>query len=379
MTTYDDRSDHELSPAAQLGLQLARADLGYVAAALAGRVVGRALTFLPHAVLVAFEAHAFCSRQLGIEMPELAWNQALATAARNSGKFFDDNRRDLTQLVSDVNTLAEATRKAFTSGVRRRLARSLGCYNPDLSVLFVTAKPVSTNVTFAFHAGAKIPGPHSGEQAGRTAHDLARGVGQMVTILGGDTTHRPPASDLDAEWSWRDGESQACYGEAFGGELPASHVPLMLMLQGAVATAALLARTDCCSECQVAAFKHRLVVAHHAARSLWKLKNAGPLGRAAAERVDAMLAEPPMAEVARMRALRNGLVHLGLSDVPESAFASPNPLGSVVAHYETGRTQEYVDHVTNEAIAKLHAQLTEWLLTAPPGGTGVTAVLRPPA
>lgn len=133
-----------LNPPTQLGLLLARADLGYVRAALEGGPVGRGLAFLPHAILVAFEAHAFCSRRLGLTMPMLAWNYELAAASRNSGKLVDDNRPDLTSLASEDQHVAAATRLAFTGGWRRRLARSLGIRNRDLSVLSVQGIPVST-------------------------------------------------------------------------------------------------------------------------------------------------------------------------------------------------------------------------------------------
>jgi hypothetical protein len=153
-----EKREGTLDPPAELGL-LARADLGYVRAALEGGHVERVLAFLQQAVFVAFEAHAFCSRQLGLALPQLAWNSELAAASRSSGKLFDDNRRDLTLLTRDVGQLAEATRLAFTGGWRRRVARSLGIWNPDLSVLSVQEIPVSTNVTMAFHAAAQVPGP----------------------------------------------------------------------------------------------------------------------------------------------------------------------------------------------------------------------------
>lgn len=373
-------ADSAIPPPAQLGLLLARADLGYIRSALDGGVVERGLAFLQHAVLVAFEAYGFCSRQLGLDLPALAWDQTLATASRNTGKFFDDNRRDLLQLASEVNALADRTHEAFTGGLRGRLTRALGVFSPDLGVMFVTSIPVSTTVTMAYHAGALVPGPDNLQQAGRTVHDLAQGVGQVVAMLGAhEATHRPPASELDAEWSWRDAESPAFYSEAFAGEILAEYVPLMVMLQGAVATAALVARTDCCGECGVAAFKHRLVVAHHVARSLVKLQSAGLLGSAAAMRVDALLSEASVVEVLGMRALRNGLVHLGLSDVPESAFASPDPFGSVVAYYAAGHSYAEVQQVVDRAVARLHAQLTDWLLTPSQGRAGIIGITRAPA
>lgn len=379
MTVFDaDAAAPRPLTAAQLGLLLAQGDLGYICAALAGGVTERALAFLQYSVFVAFEAYAFCTQQLGIDIPPLAWDENLAAASRNSAKFFDEKRRDLAQLTAEVNALADATREAFTGGVGW-MRRALGIDNPDLGVLFVASTPVQTTVTMAHYAGGQVPGPANLAQAGGVAHDLAQGVGEMVGLLDAHlVAHRPPASDLDAEYAWRDGASPACYAEAFAGDLPATQVPLMLMLHGAVATAALLARTDCCGDCRFAAFKHRLVVAHHVARSLERLRETRALCPAAGTRVNAMLAEAPVVEVVGMRALRNGLVHFGLSDVPASAFASPDPRGSLVAHYAAGRGYAEVRHIADDAVTRLRAHLTDWLLTAPPGGTGITGRLRAP-
>lgn len=110
-----------------------------------------------------------------------------------------------------------------------------------------------------------------------------------------------------------------------------------------------------------------------------KFKNAGLLTSAAATRVDTLLSEASVIEVLRMRALRNGLVHLGLSDVPDSAFGSRDPFGSVVAHYAAGHSYEEVAQVVDRAVARLHVQLTDWLLTPAHGKGGILGLLRAPA
>lgn len=369
-----------LEPPAMLGLALARADLGYVLAALEDNHVERALAFVQYAVLVAFEAHAFGSRQLKLDMPELGWDPALAAAARNGAKFFDDNRRDLGQLAADVAQFDLATRQAFTGGSIRRLARALGIRNPDLAVLMVRSVPVATNITLAFNVGAQVPGPGTIREAGRVMHDLAFGVGQMVgTLRAAGPPHRPPGGELDRDWSWGDGVSSACYAEAFAGDIPRTYVPLMLMLQGAAATAALAARSGCCGSCQAAAFKHRLVVTHHLARSLKMLTNAHVLEAPALARVNAMLTTPAVVDVLGLRALRNGLVHLGMSDVPAAAFDSPDPLPAVVRYYSSGRTYAVIDETVRKALAHINDELTGWLLTPTPHGVGLHGLLRPPS
>jgi hypothetical protein len=202
----------------------------------------------------------------------------------------------------------------------------------------------------------------------------------MIALVGAaDAPHRPPAADLDTAWTWGDGVSLDCYAEAFAGDLPLTYVPLMLMLQGAAATAVLAARSDCCGDCQVAAFKHRLVVTHHLARSLEKLANSAVLGQAPTTRVNTLLTDPAVADVLGLRALRNGLVHLGLSDVPQTAFESSAPFDAVVEHYARGRSFFDVDDTVGRALHVLAEELTEWLLTPKADGVGFAALLRPPA
>lgn len=211
-------------------------------------------------------------------------------------------------------------------------------------------------------------------------HDLAYGVGQMIAALGAaDDPHSPPAADLDEAWSWADGDSDKCYAQAFAGEVGPQTVPLLLLMQGAAATATLLASTDCCGECRLAAFKHRLIVAHHIARSLAILRNSEWAGPAAGARVDALLEDPDVRRVLGLRALRNGLVHLGLSDVPTIAFAASDPARAVIEHYASGRPLETVDAFVRRALDRFHGGLTGWLLGSPRDGVGLVGLLRPPA
>ncbi|MEV4845085.1 hypothetical protein AB0K20_17955 [Micromonospora matsumotoense] len=369
----------EAEASAQLGLLIARADLGYVRAAIEGDVVERGLTFLQHAVLVAYEAHAFCTRQLGIAMPDLLWDAALAAASRTSGKFFDDKHRDIEKLAGDIRRLTDATRASFREGRRRRLARLLGIHNPDLAVLSVHQIPVATSISLAFHAGTQVPGPSNIQAAERVVHDLATGVGQIVAVLGlAEVKHSAPAGELDSAWVWGDGDSQECYSQAFSGDVPERYVPLLLLLQNAVATAASVATSNCCNDCRFAAFKHRLVVAHHAARSLAKLNATPSLNKATLARVRSLLDDPGPSGVLRLRSLRNGLVHLGLSDVPREAFAADNQVEGVIMHYTSGQGYADVDALVSRALTMLNEQLTQWLLEPPDGGIGFAGLLRPP-
>ncbi|MFI7025750.1 hypothetical protein ACIBMZ_23845 [Micromonospora sp. NPDC049900] len=379
MSSAVNKARAEVEASAQLGLLIARADLGYVCAAIGGSVVERGLVFLQHAVLVAFEAHAFCTRQLGIAMPDLLWDPALAAASRTRGKFFDDNRRDIEKLAGDIRLLADATRASFREGRRRRLARLLGIHNPDLAVLSVRQIPVATSISLAFHSGNQIPGPNNIQAAGRVVHDLAVGIGQMVSALGlAEAKHSAPAGELDSAWVWGDGDSKECYLQAFSGDVPERYVPLLLLLQNAVATAASVATSRCCGDCGFAAFKHRLVVVHHAVRSLAKLNNTPSLDKASFARLESLLDDPGLAEVLRLRSLRNGLVHLGLSDVPPKVFTADHPLEGVIMHYASGQGYADVDALVSRSLALINDQLTEWLLTPPDGGVGFAGLLRPP-
>jgi hypothetical protein len=195
-----------------------------------------------------------------------------------------------------------------------------------------------------------------------------------------ECAHQPDqVAHLDRVWSRRDGESPECYAQAFAGEVPSQYVPLLLVLQNAAATAALVACSDCCSNCQFAAFKHRLVAAHHIARSLAKLHDTVPVGTVAGARVGALLGDPAVREVLALRALRNGLVHLGLSDVPAEAFTTEDPVHAVIEHYTSGRRYEDVYILVWGSLRHLHEELTQWLLEAPKGEVGFARLLQPPA
>jgi len=380
MDNTNEDSTAAFSPPARLGLAIAQADLGYVRAAIDSGVTERSLEFLQHAVLIAFEAHAFCRNQLSLPLPDLAWETTLAEASRLSGKFFDDKKRDIEQLANQLSLLAESSRIAYRDGWRRRLARWLGIYNPDLAVLSVRNTPVATDLTLAFHAGIQHPGPDNLAVARKVAYSLAAGVGEMVAILdAANTPHHPPAVELDEAWVWGDGVAWNCYAQAFAAEVPTRYVPLLIVLQNATATATLVTSTDCCDGCRFAAFKHRLVVAYHVAQSLKKFRNSSNLPAAVGARVEATLSEPAVNNMLNLRALRNGLVHLGLSDAPPEVFASENPLRTVIKHYASGMEYEEVDAAVRSALSFLNAYLTTWLLEPPTGGVGFAGLLRPPA
>jgi hypothetical protein len=373
---YPPLLEDTLEPPAKVGLALARADLGYIRAVIETTQAERALTFLPYAVLVAFEAHAFCTQQLGIRLPILAWNDELAAAVRTNNKLFDDSRRDLKALSRDIVLVAAETRAAFRGGWKRQLARALHIWNPDLSVLMLHDVPVSTNVSMGFHAAIQVPGPRNQEAAGRVVHDLAYGVGQMIAALGlAEQQHRAIAL-ADMDWIWGDGDSVVCYAEMFAGEIPDGSVPLLVLLQGASATAHFLADADCCNDCWLAAFKHRLVAAHHIARSLTIVRPTLATS-ALTRRIDWLLDHEDVRTVQELRALRNGLVHLGLSDAPLTLFAATDPATAVIEHYAQ-RSIGTANKQIKRALEHMQGRLTEWMLQSPPGGTGLLALLRPP-
>ena len=374
---FDEPDDGQTHTWQHLALRIARADLGYVRAAIQHGPTERALAYLQYSVFVAYEARELCTRQLQIPMPELAWNPQLAAACRTSAKIFDDNSRDIAQLTSELGRLSDQTRKSFTRGWRPRLVRVLGWPAYDLSVIQFRDVPVATNVGLSFQAGTGAPVPNGIRAAGRLARDLAQGVGQMIVVLGaGKDAHRPPAEGAEAHWSWRDGASSACYAQAFSGELSTELVPLVLMLQGSVAVAELVTDTDCCSECRLASFKHRLVMAHHAARSLEKLAAAHSLGVQATTRVDDLLQRPAISAVLGLRKLRNGLVHLGMSDVPADAFVADDPLRAVIRHYSGGADADHVEKSVRAALGILNRALTDWLFSAPDSGPGLRRLLH---
>lgn len=360
---------------------MARADLAYVYGALmrTDDPSGHWL-FMQYAVMTSYETRLYFEKQLGVAVPDALWPEEMATAARMSGKYFDDKGRQfLPGLVSYFVELIDANRSYFLPASRRY--RWLDRLRHDMAVLLLDGVPVVTNVGGYFSAGVDPSHMMDQDSLGPRVRDLAAGVGQTLAWVGASRDHRGPI-DFDAQrFEWRDAHAAEVVREVFCGDFDPPLAVAMMTVQSAATVADRLSRTDCCDECRVAALKHRLIVAYECAVSLQHLLASGrSLSVAGEANVKQALDDPSCSKLLEpgYRRLRNGLLHLGLSDIPVAPGASLT-IDKVLCHYTGEHSPTDVTDTIEGAVTVLALTLERWCMTPPAGGRGLRAVLhRPP-
>jgi hypothetical protein len=334
--------------------------------------------FLQYAVMTSYETRHYFQKQVGVEPPETLWSEETAAAARNAGKYFDDNRRFLSGVVDYFAELIAANRSFFLPEARR--ARWLDRLRRDMAVLLLDGVPVMTNVGGFFTAGIGPSQVIGQDELGSRLHDLAAGVGQTTAWIGAPRDHRGP-SEFDAErFEWWDARAAEVLREVFCGDFDPPLAVAMLTIQNAATAADRLSRTDCCGACKTAAIKHRLIVAYQSTVSLRQLLESNlSLSAAGATYLEQALDDPHCAKLEPgYRKLRNGLLHLGLSDIPV-APASALTTDAALCYYTGEDSPTDVVDTIEGAIAAIARALEGWCLTPPEGGMGLRAVLHRPS
>lgn len=365
----------------ELAQALMRADLSYSGGALLrGPDVTGGWLFVQHAVMTAYEARQYLSRQLGEAVPLSMWREDMAGAARNAGKYFDDSTRLLPGVVAFFEELLRAIELSFLPADRP--APWFDFLRDDFAVLMFRGLPITTNVGGYFAVGAAPHEVASTEQLGLRVRDLAAGIGQMLAHSGADTQqgHQGPLPFKDEEFDWWDGRSSRSLRAVFGGCLRPAMAAALMTVQGAALTANELARTTCCPDCQFAAFKHRLIVTYQSLASLDQLnKSDVSVGAVGRRYLGEALGDDGGAAVIlsrKFRALRNGLLHLGLSDVPLDSMGRL-AMDEVVLHYTGAASVAVVVTQVDDALAHVADTLIKWCLSAAEEG-GLATTLRKP-
>lgn len=368
-------------PHAALAITLARADLAYVCGALmrAADPSGHWL-FLQYAVMVSYETRLYFEKQLGVAVPGTLWRDDMAAAARMSGKYFDDQGRQfLPGLVNYFVDLIDANRSYFLPPSRR--FRWLDRFRHDTAILLLDGLPVATNVGGYFSAGVNPTRMMDQDSLGPRLHDLAAGVGHTVAWVGAPRDHCGPMEFDPERFEWWDAHMAEVIQEIFCGDFNAPLGVAMMTVQSAATVADRLSRTDCCDACQAAALKHRLIVAYESAVSLQHLLASGRnLSVVGETHLTQALTDPHCVKLLEpgYRRLRNGLLHLGLSDIPVGPGSSLT-LDDVLCHYTGERSPTDVANTIDGALAVLARELEGWSMTPSIGGRGLRAVLhRPP-
>jgi hypothetical protein len=368
-------------PHTALAIALARADLAYLHGALMrSDDPTQHWVFLQYAVMTSYETRRYFQKQVAVEAPEAPWSEETAAAARNAGKYFDDNRRFLSGVVDYFAELIAANRSFFLPEARP--ARWLDRLRRDMAVLLLDGVPVMTNVGGFFTAGVRPSQVMDQDELGSRMHDLAAGVGQTIAWVGASRDHRGPFEFNAERFEWWDAHTAEVLGEVFCGDFDPPLALAMLTIQNAAAAADRLSRTDCCAACQTAAIKHRMIVGYQSTVALRHLLESNlSLSAAGATYLKQALNDPHCGKLREpgYRKLRNGLLHLGLSDIP-GAPGSVLTMDAAFCHYTGEDSPTDVVDTIEGALAATARALEGWCLTPPAGGTGLRAVLhRPPA
>lgn len=360
-----------------LALWLMRADLAYVHGAIIGRQTSFAWLFTQYSVLVAYEARKHLVT-IGTTLPDAGWPQGVASAARMSGKYFDDSKRSLSHIFNHFEAMTSQNRDMFFPAGRLG-GEEFDYLRTDLAVLLLDDTPVLTNITGYFAAGLPPDGPLDTDVIGPQIHRLAQGIGSTIGVLGVDTAHTGPLNADNERFRWQDADTRAALPELFAGEFDPHAATGLLAISTSAAATEILARSDCCVECHVAVLKHRLVVAYHAIRSLQILQRDMPLGPEAQQIVSAVLESSPARTLLSdgYRRLRNGLVHYGLTDVPLPSQLDEFSIGYLINHY-TGADLGEVFRSVNDALATVSTVLTAWSTSIRPGGRGFRDTFQEP-
>jgi len=368
-------------PHERLSLEIAHADLIYVAAALGNAEwdVGgaRRWPFLQYAALVAFETKKHYRAVWDIEL-EAAWDETTATRARMSAKYLDDNRRTISDTRAYFAEMLASNHGAFFPP--DRLGEEFDFLRDDLSVASTNGTPLGTNVGGHFIAG--FDPQTSGDWAAAKTHafDLSRGIGNIARQVVGDelddaSTHRLA---IASPAIWWDGKSAEFLPQLFAGEFDEA---LTMALMTLIATARAVndaARPVCCGNCRFAALKHRFVVLYQTARSLEILSNEDHTGRPETlEFFGTLFSDKLVSRILerRFKALRNGLVHLGLGDVADQVALDASANGLIGAY--TGLTGQDFENLVDQSLSSLLDLAMEFLVTSRIGGNGLFSVMHP--
>lgn len=360
-----------LAPVEVIALEVARADLHYVSMAVVGAqsdLAAAEIALVQYGAMAAYESQLHFDRTLGWKL-EASWPPGTAKAARMSGKFFADTKRNLDGVVSHFNALLEANHGAFFP--RNRL-RWVDFLRDDLSVVTVNSRPYTSLISTHYLMGLDPAQTASFDQVNDAIQRLATGMGNIAGALlwdSGIPAHPPAPKPVVEFW---DAKSTTALPRLFGGTLAPSLAASLLTVQCIAATADRSAARAMCPWCETAARKHRFVALFQSLTALTILRDASP--DSVGHEMRALLAEPESKWLLDQGKLRNGLVHLGMQDVATS-IRTGDTVDDAVAAY-TGVAADEVAARVSDHLTRFTEVLTSWMLTPTAGGDSFMKALH---
>jgi hypothetical protein len=363
----------ELVPIEAVALEIARADMHYVSTALIGLPSAAAAAetaLLQYGVMAAYEAKLHFKKTLAWDLPA-EWDADTARAARMSGKFFADTKRNIEGVVAHFDELLQANYGAFYEP-QRRGGRLLDFLRTDMSVILRDEIPYSSLISAHYLLGFG-PAETGGEgTVGPSVLKLSTGFGNVARALLRDSDILSHEHAPIPEFAWFNTKSKVAFPRLFEGKLDTSLTAALLTVQGISMSAVHSESRVLCDWCESAARKHRFVALFQALTAI-KI-----LGEKATTRLPgqmaAFLRHPESMWILEQAKLRNGLVHLGLQDIA-SDLAAGSTIEDAV-HAYTGQDPDEVARRVADHLFRFTDALTNWMLSPAPTGGKFHAALR---
>ncbi|MBE4720121.1 hypothetical protein [Pseudarthrobacter sp. AB1] len=363
----------ELDPIEVIALDIARADMHYVATSLVGlpnSAIAAEIALLQYGAMAAYEAHLHFGKTLGWSL-NAKWDADTAKAARMSGKFFADKKRNLHGVVAHFDELLRANRGAFFPPDRR--GRLFDILRDDLSVVILDGRPYTSLVSAHYLTGLGPEQVSDLATGGPAIGRLSTGVGNVAGYLlkySGISFHEHGSVP---DFRWFDGKSVGALPRLFGGELEPSLAAALLTVHSVSSSAMMSSSRSLCTWCRAAARKHRFVALFQSLTALETIRADGGSPPQSAEMFD-FLDDPESAWVLGQSKLRNGLIHLGLQDIAGS-LGTGNTVDDAVRAYTDQDPESVAVRIVNH-LSRFVDLLTRWMLSPTPHGKTFLAALH---
>lgn len=363
----------ELDPIEVIALEIARADMHYVAGSLRKlphSTIAAEIALLQYGTMAAYEAQLYFGRTLGWKL-DADWDAETAKAARLSGKFFADKQRNLPGVVAHFDQLLQANRGAFFPPGRR--GRLFDFLRDDLSVVFLDGRPYTSLVSAHYLTGLGPEQVSDLETVGPAIRELSTGLGNIAGVLlrgSGIEFHEPGPVQA---FQWFDGKSSVALPRLFGGELEPALAAALLTAHSISCSALMSTSRSLCPWCEAAARKHRFVALFQALTAVANMRADGTT-TLHSEEVLAFLDDPESVWVLGQSKLRNGLIHLGLQDIAKNLRT-----GSTIDDAIRAYTGQDPDAVSDRVVRHLNHfvdVLTRWMLSPTPNAKTFMAALH---
>ncbi|MEX5265893.1 hypothetical protein RF640_17900 [Kocuria sp. CPCC 205231] len=363
----------DLAPIETIALDIARADMHYVATSLLGlsSTAAAEIALLQYGAMAAYEAQLHFEKALGWRL-SAEWDADTARAARMSGKFFADTKRNLEGVVTHFEELLQANHGAFFPPNRR--GRLFDFLRDDLSVVTLDGSPYTSLVSAHYLAGLRP------EQVGDLATvspavgQLSVGIGNVAGILLQNSAIAPHRHGPIPPFRWFDGKSRVALPRLFGGELDPPLAAALLTVQSTSSSALQSVSRSLCSWCEAAARKHRFIALFQSLTALEIMRRDG-FRSARSTDIMTFLDDPESVWILGQSRLRNGLVHLGLQDIA-SHLGPGSSIDDAIRAY-TGLEPDAVAARTLNHLTRFVSLLTAWMLSPTADGSLFLAALRP--